>query len=69
MFFPVKFAKFLRTPFLRTPPVAAYGMILKPMIWWNFICLVILISFQFKLYMILIIIYLVKVNYLIYFFQ
>ena len=46
--------------------MAASGMILKPMIiWWNFICLLILISFQFELYMI--IINLVKVNQLIYF--
>ena len=43
--------------------MAASDMILKPMIWLNFICLLILISFQFKLYMI--IINLVKVNYLI----
>ena len=48
----------------RTPSVAASGMILKPMIWLNFICLLILTSFQFELYMV--IINLVKVNHLIY---
>ena len=40
--------------FYGIPPVAACGMILKPMRWWNFICLLILISNQFKLYIIII---------------
>ena len=53
-----------KTLFLRKTSVAASGLILKPIIWWNFICLLILISFQFKLYRILI--NLVKVNNLIY---
>ena len=50
--------------FYRTRPVGASGMILKPMIWWNSICLLILIPFQFKLHMI--VINLAKVNHLIY---
>ena len=64
--FPRKSKNRLNTslPLYRTPPVAASGMILKPMIWWNFIYLLILTSFQFELHMI--IINLAKVHYLIY---
>ena len=58
-FYPMTFATTLRKLLLKhffhgTPPVAASGMILKTLIWWNFIFLLILISFQLKLHVILI---------------
>ena len=63
-FFTVKFAKFLRTHFLRNISSGCFWYDSETYNMVKLICLLILISFQFKLHMILI--NLIKVNHLTY---
>ena len=63
-FFTVKFAKFLRTHFLRNTSGGCFWYDSETYNMVKLICLLILISFQFKLHMILI--NLIKVNHLTY---
>ena len=63
-FFTVKFTKFLRTPFLRNTSGGCFFYDSETYNTVKLICLLILISFQFKLHMVLI--NLIKVNHLTY---